>query len=163
MSRGKERYKGQVWWEWTLKIVCCLQPPHAVCGEEMCELVEGVLEEVTGEGWRGRGGGGGGEEGGESTPASATLLQCLQLQVVDVCVRLLRASFLPHLQTQAYLLLARAGSPLPEVSSLALSTLTTVASCTEERWVWGEVGVGRGGQLSLHDMATAYVWMTVVL
>ena len=94
-------------------------------------LVEGVLEEVTGEGWR-RGGGEGGE--GEPGPALATLLQCLQLQVVCVCVRLLRTSFLPHLQSHAYLLLARAGSPDQEVSSLALTTLNTVALCAGERW-----------------------------
>ena len=128
MSRERRRYVGVVLCEWTFK-VCHLQPPHAVSGEEMCVHVEGVLEEVTGEGWRG-----GVWEEGEPPTAAATLLQCLQLQVVSVCVRLLRASFLPHLQTQAYLLLARAGSPVPEVSSLAVATLNTVASCTGERW-----------------------------
>lgn len=91
--------------------------------------MEGVLEEVTGDGWRGGGG-----EGGGALASPAVLQQCLQLQVVSVCARLLRASFLPHLQNQAYHLLARAGSPQPEVASLAVATLSTVASCTGGRW-----------------------------
>ena len=100
-----------------------VQPPHAVCGEMMCDLVRGVLEEVTGEGW-------GGGEGGETPP---TQLQCLQLQVVAVCVRLLQGSISPQLQRLAYLLLARAGSPQSEVSSLTLVTLSVVATCTGVR------------------------------
>lgn len=95
-----------------------------MCGEEVCALVDGVLEEVTGDSWRG-----GDHWEGDTHSATNTLLQCLQLQVVGVCVRLLQRSFLPHLQSQAYLLLARAGSPQPEVASLALDTLNIIATC----------------------------------
>ena len=108
----------------TVAHVSLLQPRHAVSDEERCALVESVLEEVTGDGWA--------EE--RATPTSTAVLQCLQLQVVGVCVRMLGAAFLPHLQSQGYRLLARAGSPRHEVASLAVATLTTVASCTGLRW-----------------------------
>ena len=99
-----------------------------MCGEELCALVDGVLEEVTGDSWRE-----GDHREGDTLSAVDTLLQCLQLQVVNVCVRLLQSSFLPHLQRQAYLLLTRAGSPQPEVASLAVDTLNITASSTGDR------------------------------
>lgn len=87
--------------------------------------MDGVLEEVTGDSWRDSGRG-----EGDTFSAAGTLLQCLQLQVVSVCARLLQSSFQPHLQSQAYLLLARAGSPQPEVASLAVDTLNVIATFT---------------------------------
>lgn len=99
-----------------------------MCGEEVCALVDGVVEEVTGDSWRG-----GNQREGDTLSAADTLLQCLQLQVVGVCARLLQKSFLPHLQSQAYLLLARAGGPQPAVASLAVDTLNVIATCTVGR------------------------------
>ena len=121
----------------------------------MGALVGGVLEGVAGDNWGERGEGSTAkeeeEEGKElreipSTqtlplspppppppdvpPVPSVLLSCLQLCVAGVCVRLLGPSFLPHLQTMAFLLLQKAGSPSPEVASQALATLHTVTACS---------------------------------
>ena len=94
----------------------------------MCSLVECVLEEVTGDSW----GRGEGEKEGEGE-REMVLLQCLQLEVVSVCAHLLGNVLSNHLEDVAYKLLARVGSPHSEVSSRALDTLHTVATCTGER------------------------------
>ena len=101
--------------------MCCVQPAHAVGGAELCDLVSEVMEVVTGEGW-------------EGVTCEEDLLQCLQLQVVGVCVRLLGGAVSVRLERLAYQLLTRAGSPHSAVADQALSTLSTVSSTTGARY-----------------------------
>ena len=83
-----------------------------------------VLDSVTtGEGWEV----GGGEP--------SVLLQCLQLQVVSVCVRLLREAVSGSLERLVYQLLSRRGSPVSQVSLQALSALSSLSSATGSRCV----------------------------
>ena len=97
------------------------QPAHTVGREELCDLVQEVLEEVTGESWN------------KAAEQGNILQQCLQLQLVAVCARLLRGAVSPRLQGLAYQLLASAGSPHLQISSQALSTLSVISACTGAR------------------------------
>ena len=100
-----------------------LQPSHAGSREDLCGVVGEVVDLVTGEGWK-RGGGAG----------SSVLHQCLQLQVVAVCVHLLGGAVSGRLERLVYQLLSMRGSPHPQVSLQALSTLSCLTSTTGARW-----------------------------
>ena len=102
-----------------------LQPSHAGSREDLCGVVGEVVDLVTGEGWK-RGGGGG--------AGSSVLHQCLQLQVVAVCVHLLGGAVSGRLERLVYQLLSMRGSPHPQVSLQALSTLSCLTSTTGARW-----------------------------